>query len=122
MRQPGPFSSGELLLTETEATWLPPEGITVAGQRRNRTGLRSASVPGSGPGRTAILSDRSVGSPVGDLRLDPRRYLLAMKKFALLVLAVALVALLASLKFKKRPTAPEAPEGTWELAEDASAS
>jgi hypothetical protein len=32
--------------TDAEATWLPQERITVAGQRRNLTGLRSVAAPG----------------------------------------------------------------------------
>ena len=114
----GAFSSGGPVLTETEATWLPPKGITVAGQRRNRTGLRSASAPGRGPGRSAILPERSRRNPVVGIGGDEAHYRRRMKKLALLLLAVALVALLASLKFKKGSAAPAAPEGSWELADD----
>jgi len=45
------LSSEGSALTTTEATWLPPSGrITVAGQRRNLTGLRSLLEPGTDPG------------------------------------------------------------------------
>ncbi len=41
--------------TDAKATWLPQERITVAGQRRNLTGLRSAAAPG----RTGACTDDS---------------------------------------------------------------
>jgi hypothetical protein len=44
--------------TAAEATWLPLRGITVAGQRRDLTGLRSAVVSGHDPERTRIVAER----------------------------------------------------------------
>lgn len=116
----GDLSSEGSPLTDTGRPGYLHKRITVAGQRRNLTGLRSLSEPGIEPGAWPKHSDegRQLLSSIpclGSLR--------SMNKFVpvLITAAVAVVAV-AAVRLLEDDPMPTQPDGVWELDEDTAAS